>query len=182
MTVIGVQKYFPHNIPDLMKMMEALEQSGLYRPKLLNGENVQEWFERDEDAYIRYVLNIDGVTVGHVAARDKYPPKGLIDLFLQTLTLPEGKTVHEIRRLLLHPKYHRQGYGKALMNIVIDEIRERNGLPFLTVKSDSPAVQFYEKHGWENLEALQDNLNPTVYWNAMFADPYLIKEHNPRFK
>jgi len=167
------------HLPQLVEMLEALKDSGLYSPKLLNGETLAEWMRRDDETYSRHVLTINNIAVGHVAVRNKYPVNGLVDGFLKTLTLPEGKTVHEIRRLFLHPDFHYKGYGKILLTVAEQEIIINNGIPLLTVKSNIPAVQFYEKHGWGTVEVLQDDIDSNVYWNAMFKNPETIIHYNP---
>ena len=55
-----------------------------------------------------------------------------------------------ISLLFVDEKYHRQGVGRALMEVLCDYLREKN-ISFCTVKSSPYAVEFYHKTGFYDL-------------------------------
>ena len=49
--------------------------------------------------------------------------------------------------VVLHPKYHNQGLGKALMQRVIDDLRAQD-ISNITLYADADVVGFYERLGF----------------------------------
>ena len=81
-----------------------------------------------------YCLSLKGKTIGYLIA------------------LLAGDTA-DILNIGIDPDFKRQGYGTALLNHLIEELRKRNiGEIFLEVRvGNKSAVQFYKKQGFEKI-------------------------------
>ena len=81
-----------------------------------------------------YYLNLNGKTIGYLIAM----------LSLDTA---------EILNIGIDPDFKRQGYGTALLNHLIEELRKRNiGEILLEVRvGNKSAIQFYKRQGFEEI-------------------------------
>jgi putative acetyltransferase len=73
--------------------------------------------------------------------------------------------VGEIKRMAVLPKYQGKGYGKLLLNNLINEARIRSLiiLRLDTMKSYDKALSLYRKAGFYEIERYNDNVQAEVY-------------------
>lgn len=55
----------------------------------------------------------------------------------------------EVSAVCTHPGFRGRGYGNTLMSVVISGILHREETPFLHVKTENPAVNLYQKLGFQ---------------------------------
>ena len=81
-----------------------------------------------------YCLSLDGKTIGYLIA------------------LLAGDTA-DILNIGIDHDFQRKGYGTALLNHLIEELRKRDiGEIFLEVRAgNKPAIQFYKRQGFEEI-------------------------------
>ena len=60
-----------------------------------------------------------------------------------------------VYHLAVFEDHRQQGIGKALMKTLEELLREKGCLrSYLLITKDNPAINFYEKHGWQLMDLL----------------------------
>lgn len=81
----------------------------------------------------------------------------------------EEPGVYELKNIVTVPKYQRQGYGQALINLIVDYYKE-NGKELLVGTGDCPGtLGFYEKCGFVKSHVVK-NFFIDNYDHLMFED------------
>ena len=63
---------------------------------------------------------------------------------------------------MIHPDYQRMSIGSALLNHRIEELKNKQEIDTITVRTSQLVFKFYEKHGFEVTEIVKD------YWAKDF--------------
>ena len=63
---------------------------------------------------------------------------------------------------MIHPDYQRMSIGSALLNHRIEELKNKQEIDTITVRTSQLVFKFYEKHGFEVTEIVKD------YWAKGF--------------
>ena len=132
----------------------------------------------EADAYWRRIEArvADGVVVLLAAGTDGEPIAGTVQLDVDTL--PNQPHRATVSKLLVHSSARRQGIGRALMEALEREARER-GRWLLTLDTATVAAErLYEGMGWHASGAIPDYaMNPdrsltatTFYWKDLRVD------------
>ena len=79
--------------------------------------------------------------------------------------LDRDNGIGEVKRMAVLPDYQGKGYGKLLLNHLIDEarIRSLSILRLDTMKSYDKALNLYHRAGFYKIERYNDNLFAEVY-------------------
>ncbi|MFC7136943.1 GNAT family N-acetyltransferase [Halobaculum litoreum] len=99
----------------------------------------------------------DGVLVGTGALR---PPAASVSEAVAGVDALAGRRLAEVKRLHVHPAFHRRGLGSRLLDAVVDRARA-NGFEALvleTTAGQTAALAFYASRGFE--EATRTTVTP----------------------
>lgn len=73
------------------------------------------------------------------------------------IALTDGQHVVYVPELAVHPDYQRKGHGSALVSHLADAYAEFDELRLTVAADEDAARQFYEQHGFEQIDRLADN-------------------------
>lgn len=107
-------------------------------------------FLSSPDAIERWVAELDGEVVGHVALHRRTVEAAMV-LAAAAFRVPEHE-LGVVARLLVSPDARRLGVGARLLDQAASEARARSLVPILDVAvMYAPAIALYERLGWERL-------------------------------
>jgi GNAT superfamily N-acetyltransferase len=112
---------------------------------------------------MRFVAEIDGTVVGHVAV-GSIPPCPQRDLWITYLK--KNYELVEIRRGMVHPHLIGTGVGGALTKTAVRWALERKCLPVAaSVTGRTNSVEMMRNYGWESCGVLDvENYGPVTLW------------------
>ena len=109
-----------------MKIFEVTENKRQYLSLLLLADESEKMINTYLERGTMFILNDNGV-------------KG------ECVICDEGGGILEIKNLAVEPNYQRNGYGKALINFVIDRYKSRYQILQVGTGDSALTVPFYEK-------------------------------------
>ena len=75
---------------------------------------------------------------------------GVPAAFLAFSLLNGAKQLYKLNKLYIHPAFQGQGFGKSLLEEVIQRVKQLGGVELeLNVHRQNPALHFYLKHGFK---------------------------------
>ena len=129
-----------------MKIYEIVTNRKKFMPLLILADEQESMIDRYINLGKMYVLEDDGI-------------KG------ECIITDEGGGIAEIKNLAVNSNFHRQGYGRAMIEFVAKKYSARNSL--LQVGTGSLTVPFYEKCGFTKARVVKnffvDNYDHPIY-------------------
>ena len=85
----------------------------------------------------------------------------------ECVVLPIGSNTLEIKNIAIHPDYHRKGYGKALIDFIIEKYKGKYSLLQVGTGESQATIPFYEKCGFIRSHTIKnffiDNYDHPIY-------------------
>jgi len=144
----GRSKGKPRFLEDAMKIVEVRERKKDYLPLLLLADEQEDMIDRYLDRGTMYLL-VDGGVKSECVVTD------------------EGSGVLEIKNIATMPEYHRMGYGRTLIDFLVE--KHQGEYSILRVGTgDSPlTIPFYERCGFVRSYVVRnfftDNYDHPIY-------------------
>jgi len=131
-----------------MEIIEVQDHKKAYLPLLLLADEEEHMIDLYLDRGTMYVLLDDGV-------------KG------ECVVTDEGHGVLEIKNFAIEPRYHRMGYGKALIAYIVAQYRGRYDILQVGTGDSPSTILFYEKCGFVRSHVVKnfftDNYTKPIY-------------------
>ena len=118
-------------------------------------------------AYPRHFLlgEAEGVIVGYVMGPVIDQPTIADEMFDNTLCHREDNPYQSVFSLAVHPDFQRRGYGRLLLNALIDQAH-REGRRAVTLTCRDYKVAYYESFGFQN-RGVAGSVHGGVVWYDM---------------
>lgn len=131
-------------------------------PELEDGDILAEYVDAGGEFLVGL---LDGEIVATAAFR---PPKGVVTEF----TDPVGAA--ELKRMHVHPDFHRQGIGQAMYDELEARARERGDGRFVlsTTGRQEPAHAFYAANGFERVGSTTADVGTTTLEILVFENSF----------
>ena len=85
----------------------------------------------------------------------------------ECVVLPIGGNTLEIKNIAIHPDYHRKGYGKALIDFIIEKYKGKYSVLQVGTGESQATIPFYEKCGFIRSHTIKnffiDNYDHPIY-------------------
>ena len=85
----------------------------------------------------------------------------------ECVVLPIGSNTLEIKNIAIHPDYHRKGYGKALIDFIIEKYKGKYSVLQVGTGESQATIPFYEKCGFIRSHTIKnffiDNYDHPIY-------------------
>jgi GNAT superfamily N-acetyltransferase len=135
-----------------MDIIEITENKKAYLSLLLLADEQEDMIDRYLDSGRMFILDDNGVKA-------------------ECVITDEGDGLLEIKNIATVPEYHRKGYGKALIDFIVQNFKGQYAL-LQVGTGDSPlTIPFYEKCGFVRSHVLPnfftDNYNHPIFENGV---------------
>lgn len=136
----------------MMELQEVKENKKQYMTLLFLADEQEEMIDRYIEKGTMYILDDNGV-------------KG------ECVVTDEGEGILEIKNIAVEPAYQRMGYGKRIIELIIERYKSRYFV-LQAGTGDSPAtIGFYEKCGFSRSHRVKDfftdNYDHPIYENGV---------------
>lgn len=132
----------------LIEIREITENKKQYLSLLLLADEQEDMVDRYIADGTMYILDDNGV-------------KG------ECVVLPIGSNTLEIKNIAIHPDYHRKGYGKALIDFIIEKYKGKYSVLQVGTGESQATIPFYEKCGFIRSHTIKnffiDNYDHPIY-------------------
>jgi len=132
----------------LIEIREITENKKQYLSLLLLADEQEDMIDRYIADDTMYILDDNGV-------------KG------ECVVLPIGSNTLEIKNIAIHPDYHRKGYGKALIDFIIEKYKGKYSVLQVGTGESQATIPFYEKCGFIRSHTIKnffiDNYDHPIY-------------------
>ena len=85
----------------------------------------------------------------------------------ECVVLPIGSNTLEIKNIAIHPDYQRKGYGKALIDFIIEKYKGKYSVLQVGTGESQATIPFYEKCGFIRSHTIKnffiDNYDHPIY-------------------
>ena len=85
----------------------------------------------------------------------------------ECVVLPIGSNTLEIKNIAIHPDYQRKGYGKALIDFIIEKYKGKYSVLQVGTGDSQATIPFYEKCGFIRSHTIKnffiDNYDHPIY-------------------
>ena len=85
----------------------------------------------------------------------------------ECVVLPIGSNTLEIKNIAIHPAYQRKGYGKALIDFIIEKYKGKYSVLQVGTGESQATIPFYEKCGFIRSHTIKnffiDNYDHPIY-------------------
>lgn len=131
-----------------MEIREIAENKKQFLSLLLLADEQEDMVDRYIADGTMYILDDNGV-------------KG------ECVVLPIGSNTLEIKNIAIHPDYHRKGYGKALIDFIIEKYKGKYSVLQVGTGESQATIPFYEKCGFIRSHTIKnffiDNYDHPIY-------------------
>ena len=131
-----------------MEIREIAENKKQFLSLLLLADEQEDMVDRYIADDTMYILDDNGV-------------KG------ECVVLPIGSNTLEIKNIAIHPDYHRKGYGKALIDFIIEKYKGKYSVLQVGTGESQATIPFYEKCGFIRSHTIKnffiDNYDHPIY-------------------
>lgn len=132
----------------MIEIREIAENKKQYLSLLLLADEQEDMVDRYIADGTMYILDDNGV-------------KG------ECVVLPIGCNTLEIKNIAIHPDYHRKGYGKALIDFIIEKYKGKYSVLQVGTGESQATIPFYEKCGFIRSHTIKnffiDNYDHPIY-------------------
>ena len=132
----------------MIEIREIAENKKQYLSLLLLADEQEDMIDRYIADDTMYILDDNGV-------------KG------ECVVLPIGSNTLEIKNIAIHPDYHRKGYGKALIDFIIEKYKGKYSVLQVGTGESQATIPFYEKCGFIRSHIIKnffiDNYDHPIY-------------------
>lgn len=132
----------------MIEIREITENKKQYLSLLLLADEQEDMVDRYIADGTMYILDDNGV-------------KG------ECVVLPIGSNTLEIKNIAIHPDYHRKGYGKALIDFIIEKYKGKYSVLQVGTGESQATIPFYEKCGFIRSHTIKnffiDNYDHPIY-------------------
>ena len=132
----------------MIEIREITENKKQYLSLLLLADEQEDMVDRYIADGTMYILEDNGV-------------KG------ECVVLPIGSNTLEIKNIAIHPDYHRKGYGKALIDFIIEKYKGKYSVLQVGTGESQATIPFYEKCGFIRSHTIKnffiDNYDHPIY-------------------
>lgn len=132
----------------MIEIREITENKKQYLSLLLLADEQEDMIDRYIADDTMYILDDNGV-------------KG------ECVVLPIGSNTLEIKNIAIHPDYHRKGYGKALIDFIIEKYKGKYSVLQVGTGESQATIPFYEKCGFIRSHIIKnffiDNYDHPIY-------------------
>ena len=132
----------------MIEIREITENKKQYLSLLLLADEQEDMIDRYIADDTMYILDDNGV-------------KG------ECVVLPIGSNTLEIKNIAIHPDYHRKGYGKALIDFIIEKYKGKYSVLQVETGESQATIPFYEKCGFIRSHTIKnffiDNYDHPIY-------------------
>ena len=132
----------------MIEIREIAENKKQYLSLLLLADEQEDMIDRYIADDTMYILDDNGV-------------KG------ECVVLPIGSNTLEIKNIAIHPDYHRKGYGKALIDFIIEKYKGKYSVLQVGTGESQATIPFYEKCGFIRSNTIKnffiDNYDHPIY-------------------
>ena len=132
----------------MIEIREITENKKQYLSLLLLADEQEDMIDRYIADDTMYILDDNGV-------------KG------ECVVLPIGSNTLEIKNIAIHPDYHRKGYGKALIDFIIEKYKGKYSVLQVGTWESQATIPFYEKCGFIRSHTIKnffiDNYDHPIY-------------------
>ncbi len=132
----------------MIEIREIAENKKQYLSLLLLADEQEDMIDRYIADGTMYILDDNGV-------------KG------ECVVLPIGSNTLEIKNIAIHPDYHRKGYGKALIDFIIEKYKGKYSVLQVGTGESQATIPFYEKCGFIRSHTIKnffiDNYDHPIY-------------------
>ena len=132
----------------MIEIREIAENKKQYLSLLLLADEQEDMIDRYIADDTMYILDDNGV-------------KG------ECVVLPIGSNTLEIKNIAIHPDYHRKGYGKALIDFIIEKYKGKYSVLQVGTGESQATIPFYEKCGFIRSHTIKnffiDNYDHPIY-------------------
>lgn len=132
----------------MIEIREITENKKQYLSLLLLADEQEDMVDRYIADDTMYILDDNGV-------------KG------ECVVLPIGSNTLEIKNIAIHPDYHRKGYGKALIDFIIEKYKGKYSVLQVGTGESQATIPFYEKCGFIRSHTIKnffiDNYDHPIY-------------------
>lgn len=132
----------------MIEIREITENKKQYLSLLLLADEQEDMIDRYIADDTMYILDDNGV-------------KG------ECVVLPIGSNTLEIKNIAIHPDYHRKGYGKALIDFIIEKYKGKYSVLQVGTGESQATIPFYEKCGFIRSHTIKnffiDNYDHPIY-------------------
>ena len=145
----------------MIEIREITENKKQYLSLLLLADEQEDMIDRYIADDTMYILDDNGV-------------KG------ECVVLPIGSNTLEIKNIAIHPDYHRKGYGKALIDFIIEKYKGKYSVLQVGTGESQATIPFYEKCGFIRSHTIKnffiDNYDHPIYEEGiLLADMVYLK-------
>ena len=145
----------------MIEIREITENKKQYLSLLLLADEQEDMVDRYIADGTMYILDDNGV-------------KG------ECVVLPIGSNTLEIKNIAIHPDYHRKGYGKALIDFIIEKYKGKYSVLQVGTGESQATIPFYEKCGFIRSHTIKnffiDNYDHPIYEEGiLLADMVYLK-------
>ena len=134
----------------VMEILEIKSDKKKYMDLLLLADEQEDMIDRYLDRGTMYILDDDGVKA-------------------ECVVIEEADGILEIKNIATDPKYQRNGYGKKLIDFIIEKYSGRYAV-LQVGTGDSPlTIPFYEKCGFRRSHIVK-NFFPDHYDHPIYED------------
>ena len=132
----------------MIEIRDITENKKQYLSLLLLADEQEDMIDRYIADDTMYILDDNGV-------------KG------ECVVLPIGSNTLEIKNIAIHPDYHRKGYGKALIDFIIEKYKGKYSVLQVGTGESQATIPFYEKCGFIRSHTIKnffiDNYDHPIY-------------------
>lgn len=132
----------------MIEIREITENKKQYLSLLLLADEQEDMVDRYIADGTMYILDDNGV-------------KG------ECVVLPIGSNTLEIKNIAIHPDYQRKGYGKALIDFIIEKYKGKYSVLQVGTGESQATIPFYEKCGFIRSHTIKnffiDNYDHPIY-------------------
>lgn len=132
----------------MIEIREITENKKQYLSLLLLADEQEDMIDRYIADGTMYILDDNGV-------------KG------ECVVLPIGSNTLEIKNIAIHPDYQRKGYGKALIDFIIEKYKGKYSVLQVGTGESQATIPFYEKCGFIRSHTIKnffiDNYDHPIY-------------------
>ena len=132
----------------MIEIREITENKKQYLSLLLLADEQEDMIDRYIADDTMYILDDNGV-------------KG------ECVVLPIGSNTLEIKNIAIHPDYQRKGYGKALIDFIIEKYKGKYSVLQVGTGESQATIPFYEKCGFIRSHTIKnffiDNYDHPIY-------------------
>lgn len=147
----------------MIKIREVSENKKQFLSLLLLADEQEDMIDRYIDDGTMYILEDNGV-------------KG------ECIVLDVGNSILEIKNIAIHSNYQRKGYGKILIDFIINKYKEEYSTLQVGTGESKTTIPFYEKCGFVRSHIIKnffiDNYeNPIYEGDVQLVDMIYLKKY-----